>query len=162
MNNEPANSGTEAIHQRIMTGVKAHRLKVRILTSAAFVFGFLAMVSSLVLAWSYPVFILPKQREMEFHAVNLLEQARTNAITTMPVDAGQELAKLLAIEIQVTNITTAGTALIAAAVGLLGLGTLILLTVVILNRRVALNQVNTSLAEISGTLRGMQDRGSNR
>jgi hypothetical protein len=45
---------------------------------------------------------------------------------------------------------------VAAAVGLLGLGTLTLLTVVILNRRVALNQINMSLAEISSQLRELE------
>ena len=54
------------------------------------------------------------------------------------------------------KVTTAGTVVLAAAVGLLGLGTLTLLTVVILNRRVALNQINASLAGISSQLRELQ------
>jgi hypothetical protein len=50
---------------------------------------------------------------------------------------------------------------VALAVGVLGLGTLILLMVVILNRRVALNQINASLAQISKQLRELQtERGS--
>ena len=60
-----------------------------------------------------------------------------------------------------SNVTTAGTVVLAAAVGLLGLGTLTLLRVVILNRRVALNQINASLAGISSQLRELQKtRGS--
>ena len=60
-----------------------------------------------------------------------------------------------------SDVTTAGTVVLAAAVGLLGLGRLTLLTVVILNRRVALNQINASLAGISSQLRELQKtRGS--
>ena len=49
----------------------------------------------------------------------------------------------------------------ALAVAVLGLGTLSLLTVVILNRRIALNQINDSLVQISKQLRELQtERGS--
>ena len=44
----------------------------------------------------------------------------------------------------------------AVAVGASGLGTLILLTVVVLNRRIALNQINANLAQISNQLRELQ------
>ena len=47
-------------------------------------------------------------------------------------------------------------AAVALSVGVLGLGTLTLLTVVILNRRVALNQINVSLAQISRQLQDLQ------
>jgi hypothetical protein len=52
---------------------------------------------------------------------------------------------LLANEIQMTEIVSIGASVVTLAVRVLGLGTLVLLTVVILNRRATLNQVNASL-----------------
>jgi hypothetical protein len=49
-----------------------------------------------------------------------------------------------------------GTTLVAVVVGVLSLGTLVLLIVVILNRRVTLNQINVSLAQIAHQLRELQ------
>jgi hypothetical protein len=53
-------------------------------------------------------------------------------------------------EIMAANVVT-------LSVGLLGLGLLILLTVVVLNRRATLNRINASLAQISNQLRAMQN-----
>ncbi len=151
---EPSTPDADAIQERVKAGVKAHRIKLRLLTMAAFVLGFVAMITSLLVVWCYPVFILPKARELELEAAKLIEQLKANATAPAPGDdAGRQTGKLLAVEIQMTNITTAGTVVVAVAVGLLGLGTLTLLTVVILNRRVALNQINASLAELSNALR---------
>ena len=124
--------------------------------------GFLPTITSLLLVWNYPIFILPKQRELDLEAGKLMRQLRTEAIPSAPGDdAGRGIGKLLAVQIETTHITTAGTAVVALAVGLLGLGSLTLLTVVILNRRVSLNQIDASLKEISRQLRDLQEgRGS--
>ena len=45
---------------------------------------------------------------------------------------------------------------LAVAVGLLAVGTLVLLAVVILSRRATLNQINASLAQISTQLKELQ------
>ena len=152
----------DSMHRRVMAGVKAHRLKLRVLTTAAFMLGFLGMIASLFVVWCYPIYILPNQREMEEDAARLMKQFQTNAIAPAPPhDAGQQMGKLLGVQIKWANVITAGTVVVAAAVGLLGLGTLTLLTMVILNRRVALNQISTSLAEISSQLRELEKvRGS--
>ena len=49
-----------------------------------------------------------------------------------------------------------GTALVAGSVGLLGLGTLLLVSLVLINRRVALRQISVSLADISLQLKQLQ------
>jgi hypothetical protein len=159
---DPSTLNADAINQRIKAGVKAHRIELGVLTTAAFVLGFAAMITSLLLVWSYPVFVLPRQRELPLEAMKLMDQLKTNAITsTSGEDAGKQIVKLLAAQVETSNVATAGTVVLAAAVGLLGLGTLTLLTVVILNRRVALNQINASLAGISSQLRELQKgRGS--
>jgi hypothetical protein len=154
---DPSALNADAINQRVKASVKAYRIKLGVLTTAAFVLGFAAMITSLLLVWSYPVFVLPRQRELPLEAMKLMDQLKTNTITSRSgEDAGNQIVKLLAAQVETSNVTTAGTVVLAAAVGLLGLGTLILLTVVILNRRVALNQINASLAGISGQLRELQ------
>jgi hypothetical protein len=45
---------------------------------------------------------------------------------------------------------------LAGAVGILALGTLVLLAVVVLNRRVTLRQINASLSQISGQLKQIE------
>ena len=59
----------------------------------------------------------------------------------------------LGVPLAFTHVISMATTLLAIAVGVLGLGTLILLAVVILNRRATLHQVNASLAQISNQLR---------
>lgn len=164
MNNQSNQPMPDAgdINERVKIAVNSHRIKLRVLTTAAFAFGFLALITGLVITWIYPIRVLPKQKEMVKHAEALLAHYRTNAVaSTEKSKADKEIGQLLAVEIMVGNVTTAGTALVALAVGLLAFGTLLLLTVVILSRRVALNQINASLAQISNQLRELQNaRGS--
>ena len=151
-----------AINEHVKMAVNSHRIKLRVLTTAAFVFGFLALITGFVITWIYPIRVLPKQRELVQRAETLLVYYRTNDVAAARGnEVGKEIGQLLAVEVMVGNVTTAGTAIVALAVGLLAFGTLLLLTVVILSRRVALNQINASLAQISGQLRELQNaRGS--
>ena len=48
--------------------------------------------------------------------------------------------------------------MVAVSVGLLGLGTLVLLAVVVLGRRATLQQVNANLAQISTQLKELQSQ----
>jgi len=156
MNPKP-NSATpnpDALQQHVKQGVAAHRMKVRVLSTLTIALGLTTTITSLILAWNYPMFILPKQREMLAEAGQLVDQFNRDAAATAPSEnVDKQIGRLLALEIQTSNHITAGTAIVAVAVGLLGLSTLILSTVVILNRRVTLNQINTSLAQISSQLR---------
>jgi hypothetical protein len=60
------------------------------------------------------------------------------------------------IQLLMTNAVGFGTALVAASVALLGIGTTVTLLLVILNRRVTLRQVNTSLEQISKQIASLQ------
>jgi hypothetical protein len=154
---DPSIPNANIVHQRVKAAVKAHRLKLRVLTTIAFVLGFAAIITSLLVVWSYPVFVLPRQKELG--AMNLRDQFNTNGIASASRHYSEEqIARLLVNHVETSKITTAGTVVVALAVGLLGFGTLTLLAVVILNRRVALNQINSSLAEISGQLRELQQQ----
>jgi hypothetical protein len=141
------------------TAVRSHRIKIRVLTTLAFLFGFAAIVASVAVAWAYPVFVLPKQRQMLDDARAAVERAKTDSTAGQPTSANdvKRIDQVLANEILMTQVVSIGTSVVAMAVGLLGLGTLVLLTVVVLNRRVTLNQVNASLAQISNQLRELQN-----
>jgi Na+/citrate or Na+/malate symporter len=148
-----------AINQRVKAAVHSHRIKLRWLTTAAFVFGFVAIATSIFIVWFYLNICLPKQKAMFDASQKAVEQAKTS---TDSAEAGvKRIDNLLRDEVVLTYVLSVGVTLVALAVGALGLGTLILLTVVVLNRRATLNQINASLAQISNQLRELQTtRGS--
>ena len=82
-------------------------------------------------------------------------QAKTETVE----ETLQRLDRFLGVEIFMTHVISMGTTIVAAAVGVLALGTLVLVLVVMLNRRVTLNQINVSLAQISSQLKDLQLRG---
>jgi len=153
--NSPApNAG--AINELAKAAVHSHRIKLRVLNTAAFVFGFVAVAASIFTVAFYEIKYLPKQREMIELSQKAADLARTDTGSTEELAKGT--AKVLAHEVILTYVTSMGVTLVAAAVGALGLGTLVLVTVVMLNRRVALEQINANLAQISGQLRQLQSR----
>jgi hypothetical protein len=83
-----------------------------------------------------------------------VEQAKTGADSAEA--SVKRIDNFLRTEVILTYVISAGVTVVAFAVGALGLGTLILLAVVVLNRRVTLNQINASLAQISNQLRDLQ------
>ena len=157
--NPSPNPDPGTIHERVATAVRSHRIKIRVLTSIAFLFGFLAIAVSIAMVWSYRVFILPKQEELLLSARAAVERGKTNSAASQPTspDNVRRIDNLLANEILMTQVVSFSTSVVAIAVGVLGLGTLVLLTVVVLNRRVTLNQINASLAQISNQLRELQN-----
>jgi len=157
--NSPAPDGG-AINQRVKAAVHSHRIKLRVLTTVAFAFGFLAIATSIFIVWFYVIMYLPKQRQMLQDSKRAVEQAKTNAGSATqdvrPVENLPRAEEFLRNEAVLTWVLSMGVTVVALAVGALGLGTLVLLTVVVLNRRVTLNQINTSLAQISQQLRELQ------
>jgi len=150
----PAMPDAGAINERIKTAVHSHWIKLRLLTAAAFVFGFVAIATSIFIVGFYVIMYLPKQREMLYESQKAMEQAKTG---TDSAEAGvKRIDNYLRHEVILTYVMSLGVTLVALAVGALGLGTLILLAVVVLNRRVTLNQINVSLAQVSNQLREWQ------
>ncbi|MBI3417656.1 MAG: hypothetical protein HY043_20380 [Verrucomicrobia bacterium] len=160
MNDQPKNPlpNLDDINARVATAVSAHRTKVRVLTSLALVFGFLAVAVSLMIVAFYPIMYLPKQKEIIKQAEAALTQAKTETVE----ETVQRLDKFLGVEIFMTHVISMGTTIVAAAVGILALGTLVLVLVVMLNRRATLHQINVSLTQISGQLNELQMRGNER
>jgi len=157
MNNQPSPQmpTSDEINERIKTAVQSHRIKLRLLNTVACVFGFLALATSVFIVMFYAIKYMPKQRE-------LLQQARAIANSpSNPNAPAMSTEDLLRNEVVLTYVASTGVTIVAVAVGLLGLGTLILLTVVILSRRVALNRINASLGQISKQLQEMQKPSGN-
>ena len=144
----------EDINARVATAVNAHRTKVRVLMSMALLFGFLAIAASILIVVFYPVMYLPKQKEIIKQAETALIQAKIETVE----EKLQRLDRFLGVEIFMTHVISMGTTIVAAAVGILALGTLVLVLVVMLNRRATLHQINVSLAQISGQLAELQLR----
>ena len=155
MNYQPNTPAPDAgaINELVKTAVHSHRIKLRVLTTAAFVFGFVAIAASIYIA-SFWLLMLPMQRKMLHDPPNTVEQAKTS--TESAEDGVKRIDKLLRTEAGLTYVASTEATGVALAVAVLGLGTLILLTVVVLNRRVALNQINDSLAQISNQLRDLK------
>lgn len=151
-NNSPSRDPA-AINTRAAAAVGSHRLRTRILTSLALLFGFVAIATSLGLAWSYYIFVLPRQTETIQHGSQAFIPHNAPAQPPSTEEALQRIDRHLRMEAEVSRALGVGTSILAAAVGALGLGTLVLLLLVMLNRRTALNQLNVSLTEISRQLR---------
>jgi len=161
--NDPLKTPTPdagAINELVKTAVHSHRIKLRVLTAAAFVFGFVAVAASILIA-SLCLHQWPWQSEIlkDLPYPKTMEQAKPN--TESAEDRLNRIERIIHQEAFMTRMASTEAAGVALAVAVLGLGTLILLTVVVLNRRVALNQINASLVQISNQLRELQtERGS--
>ena len=157
-NNPTPNLDPAALNDRVTAAVQSHRTKLRLMTMLAFLFGFLAIAVSIFIVWFYLIMYLPKQRQMIEEAEAAVQQAKTISTSdqaTMEENV-KRIDKFLGVQIVLTYVISAGVTLVGVSVGVLALGTLTLLTVVILNRRVTLNQINVSLAQISNQLRELQ------
>jgi hypothetical protein len=150
------------MNERIATAVHSHRLKLRLMTSVAFLFGFLAVATGIFIVWFYLIMYLPKQKQMLYDAEKAVQQAKTNSLSgqTPIQDEVKRIDEFLGVQILFTHVISMGVTITAIAVGVLGLGTLILLSVVIVNRRATLNQIDASLAQISAQLRQLPDHRS--
>jgi heme exporter protein D len=147
---------------RVTAAVSAHRIKLRLLTGVAFLFGFLTVAASVLFVCFYLILYLPKQKQILRDAENIAQQARTDSAAraeSVP-EAIQRIDKFLGVQITLTHVVSLGTTMIAVVVGILGLGTLVLLSVVLLHRRVALHQIEASLAQISTQFRELQVQSS--
>lgn len=165
--NQPTNPESmpdlSAIHERVAAGVRSHQRKIRALTGTALVLGFLAVAASVVIVSAYFGFYRPKEKEVLRQVTLAAERAKANPA---PAEAGTASGPKLpfdfpSVQATMTFFHSVVITLLAGAVGLLALGTLVLLAVVILNRRVSLQQINASLAQISTQLKELQS-GNNR
>ena len=58
--------------------VHSHRIKLRMLNTAAFAFGFVALAAGIFIVWFYLAVYLPTQKDLLNYSQNILEQAQAS------------------------------------------------------------------------------------
>lgn len=149
--NPLSDSEASKLQQQAFTAVQSHRRKIQALTVAALVLGFLAVAASITIVTLNEMYVRPKQNKLAADSGAIAWPSGGVGAPSSSPDAVQ--ARLLALEIDMMRVISMGSMMVAGSVGLLGLGTLLLVAAVMLNRRATLNQVNASLAQISAQLR---------
>ena len=159
MNNAESNPTNQPVdlHRKITAAVHAQRRKGKVLTGVAMTFGILAIVVSIGIVFCYFEFYRPKQQHIMAnlgvsttqHAVVPEPAASTSAA---PPHAGIELEAQTLLLLHVLSMATT---IVAAAVAFLSVGTLVMLLLMALHRRVAFQQLEASLEQISGQLRAL-------
>ena len=139
----PSAPDPSVMNNLILENVRRHAWKSRALATIGFTFGLIAIVLSIAIAWGNVVLVIPQ-------LVHLLE--------SYPHGPGQGgLNKLDWQHVQVSAALGKTSVLVATSVAFLALGTLVILLLVIFNRRVTLNQINASLSALSLQLKQLQD-----
>ena len=159
--NQPINPASlpdaSVIHERVTASVRSHRRTIRMLTSVAFFLGFLSVVASVVIVSNYFVFYRPKEKQLLRDVTLAAQEAKTNPTPQEPAGSSPKLSfDYPSVQATMTYFHSVVITFLAVAMGLLALGTLVLLVVVVLNRRATLGQINASLAQISSQLRELQ------
>lgn len=144
-----------AINERVTAGIHAHERKMRALTCVAFLLGFLALAASVVIVSLYFVSYRPKEKEVLRQVTLAAAQTKANAA---PAEGGPAPAPKLpfdfpSVQATMTFFHSVVITLLAGAVGLSAVGTLMLIALVVLSRRATLHQINASLARISTRLK---------
>jgi ABC-type Fe3+ transport system permease subunit len=154
---QPKHPDLTVINQAVQERLRSHQQKVRWLAGAAFLLGVLAIAASFLVVTGYFVFYRPKEKEVLRQVTLAAERAKTQ---TPAENAGPHEPKLPfdfpSVQATMTFLHSVAIAFLAAAIGILALGTLVLLAVVMLNRRVTLRQINASLAQISSQLKEIE------
>jgi hypothetical protein len=152
-----ASFSNPAMQERILRAVESHGRKSGWIAGIALFLGLVSVAASIAIVSFYFVFYRPKEKQLLRDLPPVIYNATTNATA----GAAQEpvprphFDPVRAHLFMITAIGV-GTALVAGSVGLLGLGTLLLVSLVLINRRVALRQISASLADISLQLKQLQ------
>ncbi|MBI1840805.1 MAG: hypothetical protein HYR88_08165 [Verrucomicrobia bacterium] len=161
MNHNPLDPSSEttdlaSISQRATASIRASQRRVRILSSLALLLGFLAVAASALVVSTYFIFYRPKEKEVLRQVTLAAERAQKNPPAADGAPAARLPFDFPSVQATMTFFHSLAIALLAGAVGLLAVGTLIVLAVLLLNRRATLEQVGSSLAQISSQLRELQ------
>ena len=135
--------------------VEKYARRTRNLTLLVLIIGTLSLLASLLLVSGFWVVYKPKQQQLmkelgALAAENLAAEHRAREAGSSP-RALQD--RFPGIQVYFNYGIWTALILLSTAVGLLGLGTLTLLSLILVNRRIALEEVSRQLAEISNQLR---------
>ncbi len=151
------------LNARILNAVAASRWQGRLLTGLALGFGLLSIAASLAVVLGYFILYRPKEKQIMADYQTMVQAGPPKPEPGAdPKVHEAEVRRFAMIGLGMTTTFAIAfcTALIGAAVALLGLGTLVTVTLVIFERRVTLRQVNASLAQISEQLMELPTRTS--
>jgi len=147
------------MQQRILGAVHRQQLHSRWLAGVALMLGLVSIVASIGIVSFYFVFYRPKEKQLLRDLPNVIYNASSSTATNQ-IAPEERVPRPhydpVRAHLFMTFVIGVGTALVAGSVGLLGLGTLLVVTLVLLNRRVTLRQINASLADISLQLKELR------
>ena len=149
-----SNPNFSAYADQINAGINSHRRTISALTTAAFAIGFLTIIASIVVVFCYVVFYQPKQNE-------LLKQVLAAALAQQPTAGSEQKpdhgaaaeVNIRSAQAALTGALSYGVVFLSIAIGCLALGTIIMLALIMLQRRATLAHISTSLAQISAQLK---------
>jgi len=147
-----------AINERVTATVRTHQLKIRLLTGAAFLLGFLSVAASVLIVSTYFVSYRPKEKQLLREVTLAAEAAKATPAAAQGAAGDSPRLKFYypSVQATMTYFHSLVITFMAVAMGLLALGTLVLLAVVVLSRRATLSQINASLTQISLQLKELQ------
>jgi hypothetical protein len=152
MNNQPDDSTNTT--QTVLRTLHAQQRTRRALIAMALGLGILSIIASVAIAWANLAIIAPMQRLLLEDYPSSALQSGQNAEGKSPLTKEQ----LDWRHVQVTAAHGKAMFLTDASIVLLAGGTLVILVLVIVNRRATLRQINASLAQISDQLNALQRR----
>jgi hypothetical protein len=156
----PTTPDLSSISEKVGASIRSHQSRIRVLTSVALLMGILAIAASVAIVSVYFVFYRPKEKEVLRQVTLAAEQAKQSANAENATTSPSRLPfDYPSVQATMTFLHSLAIAFLAGAVGILGLGTLLLVTVIVLPRRTTLEQINASLAQISNQLKELPSRG---
>jgi hypothetical protein len=152
MNPEPNDSSK--MTDNIMRSLRSQQRTGRALIAIALILGILSIVASIGIAWANVVLVMPMQRLLLEDYPTAIQQSGKNSEGKKPLSREQ----LDWRHVQTTAAYGKAIFLTDASIALLAGGTLVILLLVIVNRRVALRQISVSLAQISQQIQELKLR----
>ena len=147
------------MNNAITRRLQSYQWKGRLLTTIALGVGLLSILAGILVAWANAIKVMPMERLLLQDYPSALSQNAPDSIAAGAPRTRPPLprAELEWRHVQVTAAHGKAMFLMGASVALLGVGTFLTLLLVILNRHVTLQQINSSLAQISNQMRQLQD-----
>lgn len=146
--------------QQVMDTLHRQQRRLRWLTVTAVVLWSLAVLTSVGVLVFYSYFYAPKERQiLDDYGIYGHVRERSAQVTESETAASRPptaAEKALGLQFTMSWVMTKVTLMLAWSVIILSGGTLATLLLVIFNRRVTLQQINHSLAQISQQLKALQ------
>lgn len=150
------------LNDAILNKIHLRDWKSRALTTVALAVGVLCIGAGVFLMWGNSAAIFPSIEKLVKQNAARQNQGTNSVSTSQPetIDEHLRLSDGTVVDQQVLVTLMLGKSMyvMSREVALLGVGTLLTLLLIIFNRRVALRQINSSLAQISAQIKELQNR----